>query len=56
MSNLSNVSDSLRQRSKLKCQYQEDFNKYLKSQCVLTTFNGLEIESFSWYRKVLGLK
>ena len=32
------------------------FNKYLKRQCVKTTFNGLEIESFSWYRKVLGLK
>ena len=56
MSNLSNVSDSLRQRSQLKCQYQEDFNKYLKRQCVRTTFNGLEIESFSWYCKVLGLK
>lgn len=56
MSNSSNITDSLRLRNQLKCQYQDDFNKYLKRQCVRTTFNGLEIESFSWYRKVLGLK
>jgi len=27
----------------------------LKSQCLKTTFNGLELETFSWYRKMLGL-
>lgn len=56
MPNSSNVTDSLRASNELKCRYKDDFNKYLKRQCVKTTFNGLEIESFSWYRKVLGLK
>ena len=33
----------------------DEFESYLKRQQVKTTFNGLEIETFSWYRKVLGL-
>jgi len=33
----------------------DDFDDYLKRQQVKTTFNGLEIETFSWYKKVLGL-
>ena len=28
---------------------------YLKKQQLKTTFNGTELESFSWYRKALGL-
>lgn len=33
----------------------EEFQKYLKEQCLKTTFNGLELETFSWYKRVLGL-
>ncbi|MDD3236764.1 MAG: hypothetical protein PHV37_01540 [Candidatus Gastranaerophilales bacterium] len=33
----------------------DEFDKYLKRQCLKTTFNGLEIETFSWYKKMLGL-
>ena len=33
----------------------DEFDNYLKRQCLKTTFNGLEIETFSWYKKVLGL-
>ncbi len=33
----------------------DEFDNYLKRQRVKTTFNGLEIETFSWYKKVLGL-
>lgn len=33
----------------------DEFDNYLKRQQVKTTFNGLEIETFSWYKKVLGL-
>ena len=33
----------------------DEFENYLKRQQVKTTFNGLEIETFSWYKKVLGL-
>ena len=33
----------------------DEFQHYLKKQCLRTTFNGLELETFSWYKKVLGL-
>lgn len=33
----------------------DEFESYLKRQQLKTTFNGLEIETFSWYKKVLGL-
>ena len=36
-------------------QNNDEFENYLKRQQVKTTFNGLEIETFSWYKKVLGL-
>lgn len=39
----------------VKSQFNDDFQHYLKKQCLKTTFNGLELETFSWYRKVLGL-
>lgn len=36
--------------------YKDEFDEYLKTQCLKTTFNGIEIESFSWYTKMLGVK
>lgn len=38
-----------------KSKFHDEFDGYLKKQCLTTTFNGLEIETFSWYKKVLGL-
>ncbi|MBR1617575.1 hypothetical protein IJ670_05420 [bacterium] len=35
--------------------FNEEFQHYLKKQCLKTTFNGLELETFGWYKKVLGL-
>lgn len=35
--------------------FDSEFDNYLKKQCLKTTFNGLEIETFSWYKKVLGI-
>jgi hypothetical protein len=35
--------------------FKDEFENYLQKQCLKTTFNGLEIETFSWYKKVLGL-
>lgn len=35
--------------------FDNEFDSYLKKQCLKTTFNGLEIETFSWYKKVLGI-
>ena len=40
---------------KVKSKFVDEFENYLKSQCAKTTFNGTELESFSWYKKVLGL-
>ncbi len=39
----------------VKSKFNDEFDKYLKSQCLKTTFNGIEIETFSWYKKMLGL-
>lgn len=38
-----------------KTKLNDEFSHYLKKQCLKTTFNGLELETFSWYKKVLGL-
>lgn len=35
--------------------FDSEFDNYLRKQCLKTTFNGLEIETFSWYKKVLGI-
>lgn len=39
----------------IKSPFADEFEAYLKHQCTKTTFNGTELESFSWYKKVLGL-
>lgn len=39
-----------------KTKSEDEFEIYLKNQCMKTTFNGIEIESFSWYKKALGIK
>lgn len=39
----------------VKSKFNDEFDSYLQKQWVKTTFNGLEIETFSWYKKVLGL-
>ncbi len=46
----SNIKEKKRKEN-----FNEEFDTYLKRQCLKTTFNGLEIETFSWYKKVLGL-
>ena len=38
-----------------KSKFNDEFENYLKNQCLKTTFNGIELETFSWYKKVLGL-
>lgn len=40
---------------KTKSKFNDEFEAYLKQQYMKTTFNGSELESFSWYKKVLGL-
>ena len=42
-------------RKDSKSGFSDEFENYLKKQCIKTTFNGSELETFSWYKKVLGL-
>ena len=49
------TSISEKETKKVKSKFTDEFESYLKSQCAKTTFNGTELESFSWYKKVLGL-
>ncbi len=39
----------------IKSKFNDEFQHYLKKQCLKTTFNGNELETFSWYKKMLGL-
>ena len=48
------VSKSKQEKTS-KSKFNDEFESYLKNQCLKTTFNGLELETFSWYKKVLGL-
>lgn len=49
------TSTTTKEEKKSKQGFSDEFDNYLKKQCLKTTFNGLEIETFSWYKKVLGL-
>lgn len=53
MVSLANKTNTEEKQSKSK--FSDEFENYLQKQCLKTTFNGLEIETFSWYKKVLGL-
>ena len=46
---------SAKEVKKVKSPFADEFENYLKKQCAKTTFNGAKLESFSWYKKVLGL-
>ena len=52
MSTLTNETANMLQ---VKSKFNDEFENYLKNQCLKTTFNGIEIETFTWYKKVLGL-
>ena len=44
-----------KESKKVKSAFTDEFESYLKRQQIKTTFNGSELESFSWYKKALGL-
>lgn len=44
-----------KKEKRTKSKFNDEFETYLRNQCLKTTFNGIELETFSWYRKVLGL-
>ena len=47
------VSD--KEVKKVKPKYSDEFEAYLIIQCAKRAFYGTELESFSWYKKLLGL-
>lgn len=52
---MTSLTASTTKEQKKSSKFNDEFESYLKKQCLQTTFNGLEIETFSWYKKVLGL-
>ncbi len=53
---MSNTAADLKQNSSsITSKFTEEFEKYLKMQSLKTTFNGCDIETFSWYKKMLGI-
>ena len=44
-----------KKEKRTKSKFNDEFENYLRNQCLKTAFNGIEVETFSWYRKVLGL-
>ncbi len=49
------ATDLTKNSSKITSKFTEEFEKYLKMQSLKTTFNGCDIETFSWYKKMLGI-
>ncbi len=52
---MSILAEKLNTKSPIKSKFDDEFQNYLKKQCLKTTFNGIELETFSWYKKMLGL-
>ena len=53
---MSNVATDSKYDSKtMTSKFTEEFEKYLKKQSLKATFNGCDIETFSWYKKMLGI-
>ncbi len=50
------MTSSKAKKEQKKHSNEDEFELYLKNQCMKTTFNGIEIESFAWYKKMLGVK
>ncbi len=52
---MTTLAEKLKVKSPTKSKFNDEFQSYLKKQCLKTTFNGIELETFSWYKKMLGL-
>lgn len=52
---MQSLTSKVTKEKKAKSKFNDEFENYLKTQCLKTTFNGIELETFSWYKKVLGL-
>ncbi len=52
---MTTLAEKLSVKAPGKSKFDSEFENYLKKQCLKTTFNGIELETFSWYKKMLGL-
>ena len=52
---MTTLVEKLKVKSPIKSKFEDEFQSYLKAQCLKTTFKGIELETFSWYKKMLGL-
>lgn len=53
---MSNTATQITQSSNvITSKFTEEFEKYLKKQSLKATFNGCDIETFGWYKKMLGI-
>ncbi len=52
---MSNAVSEVKETSKVSSKFTEEFEKYLQKQSLKATFNGCDIETFSWYKKMLGI-
>ena len=43
-------------KPKVSSRVSEEFDNYLIEQRIKTTFNGIEVAAFSWYKRLLGLE
>ena len=44
------------ENKKTKSKFNDEFENYFKKQFLKTTLNGIELETFSCYKNVLGLE
>lgn len=40
--------------NKEKSEFEQKYDKYLKIQALKTTFNKIEIDTFQWFKKLIG--
>ncbi len=52
---MSNAAELTKNTTNITSKFTEEFERYLKKQALKTTFNGCDIETFSWYKKMLGI-
>ena len=52
---MTTLAEKLKVKSPIKSKFNDEFRSYLKKQCLKTTFNGIELETFRKKKKMLGL-
>ena len=48
---MTTLAEKLSVKAPGKSKFDSEFENYLKKQCLKTTFNGIELETFNLYKK-----